>query len=343
MNTYFIYSQFMDADMMEKVLVKRGNWKKYIKGNNVDFLFINRAADKNNPDKNILIKTLNKFYGKNIGIENYMEIDNIDKYTLIENFLNNKKEKKYVQNQIALDPYNLNDKVYDFFKKGKIYLIKPVGPGRGEGIFAIKDKNELIDNYYKLKNITNMRQIKLKKQNKPYWLLQEYIKNPMLFMGKKFHLRTYYIITGEGDAFLSETMIVVLAKKLYIPREYNNKEIHDSHGVAFGVVFTEKNHEGFSDQQYIKMKKDIVEIHKKFISKIAIKCYEKVDFCFHILGADIMFTEEGQLKLLEINLTSSMDSLDHEDIFEGIAQEIIDKKYPPKIKQPKNTNLIKLN
>lgn len=164
----------------------------------------------------------------------------------------------------------------------------------------------------------------------------------MLYNGKKFHLRTYYIITSGGNAFLCNASELIVAKKEYKEGEYKNKDIHDTHGVP-EYIFSDESHRGFDDEQYNKMKKDIIKLHKKFISKIGIKCYFDVNFCFQIFGADIMFTADNEIKVLELNYTPGMADFDSNYLLEGIMQEIVDKKFPPKIKQPKNNNLIKLN
>lgn len=94
MNTYFLFSPYID----ENILLRRGNWKQYSESKKIDFLFIERASDNNtDPTKGTLNDILSRFYGKKIGIENYIESEGVDKYSFIESFLRKEKEKKFVQ------------------------------------------------------------------------------------------------------------------------------------------------------------------------------------------------------------------------------------------------------
>ena len=332
MNTFYINSPYLDED----ILLRRGNWRAYDNEEEVDLIVIERGKT---------IEGLKNFYDKSVAIENYSIIENIDKYNLVKSYLDDPKNSKYVINQIPLNPKKLSNNVLNFIEEGRIYMVKPVDSGKGSGIFLIKNKEELKKNYYKLKKTHGVYQAKIKRQNKVHWLLQEYLERPMLWKGRKFHIRIYYIITKDRDVYFSKINFTLPAKKKYQLNNFKDKDIHDTHyDINNEVVFCKESHEGFTDEQFDKMFKAIKKFHKTLIHKIKIKCYPGVNFCFEILGSDIMFTEKGELKLLELNkepgFTKKWPFYNY--LFEGIMKEIIDKKYPPKIKQEKNNNLIKL-
>jgi len=333
MYTFYINSPYLDED----ILLRRGNWRAYDNEKEVDLIVIERGKT---------IEGLKNFYDKNIAIENYSIIENIDKYNLVKSYLDDQKNKKYVINQIPLNPKKLSNKVLNFIEEGKIYMVKPVDSGKGSGIFLIKNKEELKKNYYKLNKTHGIYHAKLKRQNKVHWLLQEYLERPMLWKGRKFHIRSYYIITKNRDIYFSKINFTLPAKKKYQLSNFKDKDIHDTHYDSNNeVIFCKESHDGFTDEQFNRMFKAIKNFDKTLIPKLKIKCYPGVNFCFEVLGSDIMFTEKGELKFLELNKEPAIFEKTipfYNYLFEGIMKEVIDKKYPPKIKQEKNNNLIKL-
>jgi tubulin---tyrosine ligase len=196
-----------------------------------------------------------------------------------------------------------------------------------------------------IKKTHNYFQQSFKNKGKVHWLLQEYIINPMLYEGKKFHIRAFYILTSTGEQYLCDIFHIIYAKKKYNTINFNDKDVHDTHsGTGLRKDFWEKKHDGFTDKQFKEMKDKIITLHKSIGDKLKYICYEGVDNCFNIFGSDIMFTDKGECKLLEINKTPGFKYNDLDKyIYEGIFSQIIDKIYPPFKKVRKNNNLIKLN
>jgi hypothetical protein len=328
MQVFYLNSPLLN----KKMLTDRGNWREYQKKDNkIDLLIIERS---------LTIKGLNLSYTKDLGIENFIKIEGIDKYNLLEKF----KKTKYVQKQIALDPDKISKKVLNFIKPNKVYLVKPVDSFKGKGIFSIRSKEELIDKYDKLKKTHSREQEILKKKNKIHWLLQEYITDPMLYNGKKFHIRTYYIITSDGRQFLSKISHVRVAEKKFILEDFDNRDIHDTHyNQKIGdIIFSDESHKGFTDEAYNKIKKNLIKLHKKFISKLNLIVYDNVELAFQIIGADTMITKNCDCIFLEMGTPPLISGI-AKYLYEGIFQEIVDKVYPPLKKVKRNNNLYKLN
>ena len=72
-----------------------------------------------------------------------------------------------------------------------------------------------------------------KKNNQTTFILNKYIINPLLFKEKKFHIRIYLInyINSKNiiKSYLSRYGKIITAKDKYIPADFGNKDIHDSH------------------------------------------------------------------------------------------------------------------
>lgn len=332
MNTFYIKADNIDED----ILKKRGNWKKYQKGNHINFLYIEKSQ----------YAPIKKFYYKNIDIENRLLISDSDKYTVVEKFLKSKTrgEKNLVSNQILINiskPDYIIKAYLNFIKDNKIYILKPVKGHAKKGIEIIEEKKDFKKIYNNIK----------KNKNYDLWTLQEYITNPLLYLKKKFHFRCFFIVTNQEKFYLYTTFWIFRAKDKYRKEDYKNKDIHITkyneidEKIKNKLLINRKNRGAFSEEEFNIIEKNIIKIHKKLKNKLTIKCYTDKN-CFQILGTDIMFTEDYKPKLLEVNkspdFSKPMMKTTQQPILEGIMQEIIDKKFPPKIKPEKNNYLIKL-
>lgn len=330
MYTYYIKAK----NINESIFKKRGVWKRYQKGDELNFLYIERSQFA--PEK--------RFYSMDIGIQNSMEYEGKDKYTLINSFLNSKVrgEKNLVMDQILID---INKPSYqNFIKDDKIYILKPVMGYAKKGIEMIKNKKDFGKIYTEIK----------KKKEYDLWVLQEYITNPLLYLGKKFHFRCYYILSSDNKSYLYNTFIILRSKNKYKKGDYANKDIHisiydynDEKNIKKFLI-NDENKGAFTAEEYLLIKNGLLKVHRKIKDKIDYKCYSNVKNCFQIFGSDVMFTDDYKPKLIELNASPSFDNKkllfgsNQHPVLEGIMQEIVDKEFPPKNKIKKNNYLIKL-
>ena len=241
---YTYYINFNNSD--EEILKKRGIWRKYKKGDKkIDFVYVDRWQ---NFDKNF-------FYNLEIKIENFaIVLKGRNKREIVDLFLKDPKTRKYVPNQISFDPNNIKEEVLNFIKKGKIYIAKPISGARGENIEMILNKKDFINNIPNFKKSFFRRDKKIKDGKN--WVLQEYIKNILLYRNKKFHIRIYIIMTNEGENFLLKHFFILSAEKEYKLKDYKNKKIHDSHYIPGDLIeITDKNIDLFTKEEYRIIKK----------------------------------------------------------------------------------------
>jgi len=326
MHNYYVKINGFDKDIFKK----RGNWREYKKGDKkIDLVYIDRF-------NYIPPKFL---YNMKINFENFtMILEGGNKRKIVDLFLQDSKTKKYVPKQIAFDPNNIEDEIIDFIQPRKIYIVKPIHGSGGSDILRIKNKNEFLGSLTKLKKIYRTKD-KLIKDNKN-WVLQEYLKKPLLYNKKKFHIRAYVILSDTGKGFLASSFLVILAKKEYRVSNLEDNEIHDTHRDNVSEIIDDRNFGLFNQEEYLKIKKAIVKISKIFIQKAKVECYNNVKDCFHIFGLDIMFEKDYNPIFIEANITPG--TLRYNYLLEGIMQEIVDKKFPPKNKIKRNNHLIKL-
>lgn len=189
--------------------------------------------------------------------------------------------------------------------KDLVYIIRPVGEqiGSGEGIEIIKNNKEL-------EEVKNRYMLQKKYKN---IIASKYITKPLLYNKKKFHIRVHILFLYNNKEFSYSINLhgrIFCAQKEYINDNYNNLQIHDTHGrystrnIYFPEEFNygKENTDKVLSQMNLILSK-VVEIYKPYI-----KCYEKTKNCFEIFGIDFMIEEDFNVILIEINDTFGIPS-----------------------------------
>lgn len=113
----------------------------------------------------------------------------------------------------------------NFVYQEGVYIVKPIGrASSGEGITVVASASDLDKAHKKVYS-------KWKKG-----IVCQYINNPLLYEGKKFHLRVYLFVTSTGYSSLFPEAKLITARLPYSKGDYSNKDIHDTH-----LERTEKN------------------------------------------------------------------------------------------------------
>ena len=147
-------------------------------------------------------------------------------------------------------------------------------------------------------------------------LISNYILNPLLFKGRKFHLRVYLLITYINSVvkthFFPDSYIWT-AGKPFVLDKFNDKSIHDTHykstddDYLFSSDFnTENMGRQITPEMKTKLLKDMSTIMDK-VSRVlvygntGVKLYSNHKNGFQIEGIDIMINENMQPILIECN------------------------------------------
>jgi hypothetical protein len=147
-------------------------------------------------------------------------------------------------------------------------------------------------------------------------LISQYIRNPILFKGKKFHLRIYFLITWFDSViktYLFDEAFIWTAKKKFILDKFHDKDIHDTHydttegDPIFPHDFTSENMGCNITPEIIK---NIFDKIKNIMAKVSrlliegetrIKQFSNLKNSFQVEGCDIMITDNFQPILIECN------------------------------------------
>jgi hypothetical protein len=192
-----------------------------------------------------------------------------------------------------------------FEKKSKnnddnyIWILKGDQSYGGSGNFIVSKYNEF-------KKIVN--------ENRFGFLLSKYLTKPLLFHRKKFHLRLYVINfidnNNQTQVFLSKYGFIYTAKKEYVNKDYDDKDIHDSHfkSTETDYIFPNEFINEYGIVKYKNVESQIMGIISYIaeIQSINIQKFDDVPFAYNILGYDFIITEDYQVKLLEINTKTGL-------------------------------------
>ena len=331
--TYLMKTDYLDAKEVSEIFKRRGNWELFRKSkqnnNYPDFFYVD---GKFTYDRNLFgVKSLLK-----------NQVYNHEYITRKDELFKNLGDKKYLFDNYNLDIKNINyKKVEEMFNKNGVLILKPVKGFQGLGI-TIFDTFNNFKEYMKekkyLESIEEVRKIAPSKEKDKYrhWVLQEYINNPLLVKGRKFHIRIYYLVY-RNEAFVYNVGKIITAGEKYKREDYSNKKIHDSHitDSLQGMFFPEslkltKKREREVWGQIIELFKDIKKLGK-------FECFPESKDCYQIFGADLMITDNYQVKMLELNTKLGFNEFEgirfNKYLIENEMQTIVDNIFPPEKKQ----------
>lgn len=196
----------------------------------------------------------------------------------------------------------------------KIYIVRPCGRGfySGKNIYVIENQIDLD----KAKHVFGeLRSLKRKDFDV---LISEYITNPLLFHGKKFHLRTYLLVSTypKYNYHIFDMAKIITAKNKYEKKDYKNHNIHDSHMGSTDANYYFPKHYPYGDANYIQMQiieasTLIANIYEKYASP-----YPESQHAYEVYGLDFIIDENHNLFLIELNdrvgMTPPDDKYDNE-------------------------------
>jgi hypothetical protein len=193
------------------------------------------------------------------------------------------------------------DTATDTDTRGKgVYIVKPAGHGAcaGVGVTVVTNDRELEEARFVLsrrfKNI----------------IISEYIQNPLLYEGRKFHLRMYILINSEPFSWSFWNRGKAMTAKLaYKKGDWTNKLIHDSHGETTPKdIYFPEDILPTNKYEHIYKQMELILGAVAEIVKPNTRCYEESKYCCETFGIDFMITDDYTVKLIEINAEAGYGS-----------------------------------
>jgi len=281
-NKYTIY-KYENGLLLEYLLIKYAKYNmKQIYKEEPYIDILHRFRDRGNRRLNV------SYYVKSTLLNEFASDHGIrDKHTLYFNMLkyNSKMTNDFFcKTYLLKDIKNIND----------VYILRTFGKftsGGGKNIYIVENTKQL--------NIIK------KKININDYIATEYITNPLLFKNRKFHIRVPFIITYINNKIsfsIFKHLRIHQAKLPYINDDYTNKNIHDSH-----IKSTDDDYFFYDEFKDNKNYYDIIKQIKLLINecvnmaKPGITLYDETKNSYVIYVADIIITDDYNIKLLEVN------------------------------------------
>ncbi len=260
------------------------------------------------------------------------------KHNLISNLAKIPEARKYIMQQFELDLMNYIpghpkysmwlSKLKSYYSSKKLYIFKAVSECQGRSIEIITNFVELMRYIGKIiKEVRGKWDNKTDPalQRKRVWVLQEYLDNPLLHNGYKFHIRHYLFYVPGGTSYYLDKGEIAPARAKYIRGDWHNHLIHDTHfHGGDGDFFPEALN--LPAHALKSINKQIADLYSHVMRCINAKCYTENKNCYELFGADFMITHDYKLKVLEINSKLGMpseESIMSHIIFEGSLNKIV--------------------
>ena len=275
-----------------------------------------------------------------------------DKNKLYDNFkkIEPSLVNKYMMKQYSVDISNKNNittnKFKNIFKNNTTWILKPVDGFKGYGVKVVNNYDDMIKHFDEYRKKKDRYQLKRLKGTKP-WVIAKYIDNPLLYKGKKFHIRLIlmYIIVNKTygnnnknnkkytQGYLFNGGYILRARNKYISKNYHDKNIHDTHYIEeYEIKFPECFIKEFGLNKTKKVIKDIQKISKiifKILDSNNAGCYSDTINCFNTIGIDIMIDDNFNVKLLECNSKKGLSGYPNiQQYFKNIIDIVMKNIYP---------------
>jgi uncharacterized protein YukE len=364
---YLIKCDLLNPEVVKHIFDKRGGiWEEFNESKpqvkNPDFIYIfyfNPIYDYlhkyTSTVKNILDTGKNEVGMKNKLYENFYKLLEKNPNLSLRNYLSKQYSFDWMDIYHKHNIPNELNKIKNILKNNKPYIYKPVAGWAGKGIrvynnfnkFEIDFKN-YVEAYKKLWEI-NKNKNKLNKNriiNNNFYVLQEYITNPLLYEKKKFHLRATFLYVRDNEGkhlYMINRTFLNHAYEEYYEGNYLRKEIHDTHrdSTPKVIIFEEEYHKIMNKEQYENVMEQIVDLSKYVFELFDANCYPDAEYCFEHFGIDIMIPSDFKIKILEVQTTNSgfspfnntnknseTECFGHY-LFSSITEVVLDKYFPP--------------
>lgn len=231
----------------------------------------------------------------------------------------------YIPKTYLLDPECTSNLQHIF--DGRKYIVKPGHRECRHGIFLTKDYKDLCD---KLREeiIKERARDEHDRQMNPVddWIIQEYVENPLLYEGKKFHFRVYVLLLND----INGIRVYVFDKIIMISSKYKYDDTKDESQLSggrggnhlfpgdFTIEYGEKNSSHVMKQICNIVASTVLPVFpyiKYFNHKI------KENITYKLISYDIVIDDNYKCYLCEINTRNSGTGRD--DPIVGWSEELL--------------------
>jgi len=253
----------------------------------------------------------NKFKLNPLNTKTFQNVIKTEPNNSNQNSISN-NEKNYQKVKSLLEKLSKKLPQYKLNGNKNIWVLKPSTLSRGRGIQCVNNLKSVFDC--------------LNQENINGLVIQKYIENPLLIYGKKFDIRQWVLITSLRPLtiWLWDDPYLRFSAEEYNIDNYSNIYSHLTNNciAKYSKKYNSNNKiEGdmwdvpqFKNYLVETLKKDIWPKIKEQVLNIVLCSFDTVkneikfrENSFELFGFDIMFDDEWNAYLIEVNASPSMD------------------------------------
>jgi hypothetical protein len=204
--------------------------------------------------------------------------------------------EKYKDADFLIDSDIITSDVPDFSRSLKI--VKPMKGFQGQGITIVT-------------NSTQLKEWISSHSEYNEWLLQDYIRNPALKDGYKFHLRVLVLVMKEHrkpiEAYVATHKFYVKAEEKYVKGDWLNPKIHDTHYKPGKIeTFPQSLPDDWKEKDGTTIDETINDMIKELLkNENDFKPIWNAKNGFEVFGVDVIFDKKKPY-ILEFNNKTSL-------------------------------------
>ena len=145
----------------------------------------------------------------------------------------------------------------------------------------------------------------------PRVLASEYIRDPLLYHGRKFHARVHILVVILKDrryAVMCDTLQIITSGQAYVPGDWHNRKVHDSHYEHNPKpMFLEElpGAKTLRENTVAAMRELFGGTPDNLLRHF--RLYPESPAACELFGADVMYREDQSVVVLEVNARPGLD------------------------------------
>ncbi|XP_007905134.1 protein polyglycylase TTLL10 [Callorhinchus milii] len=253
----------------------------------------------------------------------------MSKYTITPSSGRGMKLDDFYPETYRMDMKKERQTFFEVFREGQIWICKPAESSLGRGIFLLRNREDLAAFRSKLESVTENPHYRCYLYTSPiHRVVQRYIHNPLLLDGRKFDVRSFFLIacTSPYVTFFHHGYVKLTCNKYdpnsddltgHLTNQFIQKKNPNYNDVKDETIWSMERLNKYINETFMVAKalqKDwVFTVFAKKMQQIMMQCFisakskleSKLGY-FDLLGCDFMIDQNFKVWLLEMNGNPSL-------------------------------------
>ncbi|XP_051894981.1 protein polyglycylase TTLL10-like [Pristis pectinata] len=235
---------------------------------------------------------------------------------------------------------------FEIMGDGSIWISKPAGSNLGRGIFLLKCQEDLLDFRKKVESVEQNSNCRMSYSSLPFnRIVQRYLHKPLLLEGRKFDIRSYFLIacTSPYMIFFCHGYVKLSCNKYdpysddltsHLTNQFIQKKNPRYSDMKEDTIWSMEHLNEYINEKYMESKhlpKDwVFTVFAKRMQQIMVQCFSAVKGkleCklgyFDLLGCDFIIDHNFKVWLLEMNANPSLQR--HCSVLKTVIPKVVNE------------------